>query len=523
MNLIKAALLTTFFIFTLNDTCANNLVRRTYIDLAGRTPSAEEISKAKIQSQVVAEILQSDWYVNNMFNLWADWLRLSDRRDSRAIEQYKEWLLNSIKQNKTYDAMVKELVGAEGHIGSNGAIGFYVRDKNNALDHASFIADTFLGQEVNCAQCHNHPFKDFTQLEFYELAAYTYNVRTSSNPQNKRDAKNLVKGLDDEDKLNRLIDDMFRNIDFSVTETKNKLSLPHDYQYKNAKPKQRIEPNRILGISPPENLDKNRDLYVKWMTSPKNKFFVRNVVERLWHRFIGEKEMTPQQLSKWCNKMVQYNFDLKKYLNDFLCSIEYTQNKTVRRMTAEQIWDSFVYMYNPEYTFNETSQDNDVKKYYEFLQTSTPQQITNIVTKVSAKVEKPSMRDIYEEVTGQKYRNKKRNGGYFVASSDQRTPANDGHFLRQFGQSNRQVLNNSNQDPSVQQALTLMNGDILRILFDNKSHFKKGVDTNNDKNFIFLSFYGKKPSPEESRVFTNFSSQEIAWVLMNSKRFIFYE
>ena len=505
---------------------ANNskLIRRTYIDLAGRTPSYQELNTIKTQQQAAQEILSSKWFVNNMYNIWADWLRLSDRRDNRSMNQYKEWLISNIQNNTPYDEMVYELVNSSGNVATNGAAGFYVRDKDNPLDHAAFMAETFLGEEINCAQCHNHPFKDLTQLQFYETAAYTYGVRVSSNQRNKQRAINLVKGRENYNILNRLIQDMYRDIDLSANITNRKLTLPHDYQYKNAKPKQQIDPGNIIGYPISDNVEKDRVLYAKWMVSNRNKLFVENIVTRLHERLTGSTEMSNERKIYWMNQMVKVDFDLKKYLYMYVTGPEYLyRSEKLRRMTGEQIWDSFVNMYSADYEFVTYNINEGWTEYLNALANLTPEDITNTVIRVSETEEKPTVSHVYEDLKITVPEKTKRPRGYFVASSEQRSPADDGHFLRQFGQSNRNVLNNDTQDASVQQALTLMNGNILNTLFDKKSNLKQEIEKYNDKTFLFMTFFGTKPTPQESRLFTNYDAKDIAWMLLNSKRFIFYE
>lgn len=502
----------------------SKLIRRTYIDLAGRTPSYQELNNTKTQSQAVNEILDSNWYVNNMYNLWADWLRLSDRRDGQSMNQYKQWLLSNIQSNRPYDEMVYDLISASGNVATNGASGFYVRDKNNPLDHAAFMAETFLGEEINCAQCHNHPFKELTQLQFYETAAYTYGVRVSSNQKNKQQAINLIKGRDDYGILNRLIQDMFRYVDFSANVTNRKLQLPHDYQYKNAKPKQEIQPGHIIGYSISDKVEKNRELYAQWMVSKRNKLFVENVVLRLNEKLTGSKEMSNERKIYWMNQMVRVDFDLKKYLAMFMVSPDYlNRSEKIRRMTSEQIWDSFVNMYSTNYEFSTYGAQIDWTEYIETVSAFTPKEITNIVIAVSNDHEKPNVKHVYQEMGVEGPESPRRPRGYFIISSEQRSPADDGHFLRQFGQSNRNVLHNDTQSASVQQALTLMNGNILNTLFDKKSNLMTEIEKYNDKTFLFMTFFGTKPTPQESRLFTNYDAKDIAWMLLNSKRFIFYE
>jgi hypothetical protein len=68
--------------------------------------------------------------------------------------------------------MVTEMLTAEGSVAATGPSGYLLRDPGMPLDNLANTLNVFLGANVACAQCHDHPFADWTQREFYELAAF---------------------------------------------------------------------------------------------------------------------------------------------------------------------------------------------------------------------------------------------------------------------------------------------------------------------------------------------------------------
>ena len=89
-----------------------------------------------------------------------------------------------------YDQFVAHLINAEGYLWEDGATGFYFRDAGMELDHMANTFQVFLGTQVVCAQCHDHPYDAWTQKQYYQQAAYAYGVKTS-NPKAGRQLRAL--------------------------------------------------------------------------------------------------------------------------------------------------------------------------------------------------------------------------------------------------------------------------------------------------------------------------------------------
>ena len=164
------------------------LVRRLYLSLAGRIPTFEEINSYlsntsdQKKSQLIEELTESTGYDSHMFNWWADLLRLKSRmrggNQIQAGQLYNHWVKEQVVQNVPFDQMTYSLVTAEGYPWENGAVGYYLRDSGMPLDNMSNTAQIFLGTQMVCAQCHNHPFDKWTQMEYYKMASFTYGIST---------------------------------------------------------------------------------------------------------------------------------------------------------------------------------------------------------------------------------------------------------------------------------------------------------------------------------------------------------
>ncbi|MEZ5433342.1 MAG: DUF1549 domain-containing protein [Verrucomicrobiales bacterium] len=100
--------------------------------------------------------------------------RQSGKQRQQANEAaYRLWIKDALRQNKPYDQMVCELVSARGNLWDNGAIGYYQRDRGMPLDNMANTVRIFLGTRLECAQCHNHPFDKWKQMDFFQMAAFS--------------------------------------------------------------------------------------------------------------------------------------------------------------------------------------------------------------------------------------------------------------------------------------------------------------------------------------------------------------
>ena len=161
---------------TLNAAISDEVfVRRIYLDLAGRVPSVEETraflgnTYAAKRDRLIEELLGSEGHVSHAYNYWADVLRVNDSLGNNGKSNeaaYRLWIKDALRQNKTYDQMVYELISARGHTWENGAIGYYQRDRGMPLDNMANTVRVFLGTRLECAQCHNHPFDHWKRKDF---------------------------------------------------------------------------------------------------------------------------------------------------------------------------------------------------------------------------------------------------------------------------------------------------------------------------------------------------------------------
>ncbi|MEM6365415.1 MAG: DUF1549 domain-containing protein, partial [Planctomycetota bacterium] len=360
-------------------------LRRVYLDVAGRIPTFREATRfltsddPRRREKLIDELLNSPDYVSNFYNFWADTLRLVDKPQPNMIAQpFLSYVKDSIAENKPYDQWVYEMLTADGRLWDNPAVGYQLRDDGMPLPYIDNTVRIFLGKQIGCAQCHDHPFDDWTQYQFYQLAAFTAGTRTriikgdpgfeKTNPANalinegkKRFPKGRVPG-----EFQRLA----RANTYQVRELKQRMRLPHDYAYSDAEPKSIVESEVLWGEIPTSAQGGTpREQFAAWVTSPDNEQFSNTIVNRLWKRLLGVGLVEPIDDFREDNpcvnealmaflgeELIRQDFDVKELIRTVLYSQTYQRRgfdydvtsgepfylpgPAVRRLSAEQVWGS---------------------------------------------------------------------------------------------------------------------------------------------------------------------------------------
>jgi hypothetical protein len=165
--------------------------RRVYLDLVGRVPTVEELTaylgdhKSDKRERLVDSLLgdkYNDEYVRNWSTIWTNVLigrtGGNERKSLVNREGMTKYLNETLKYNKPYSDMARELITAVGSCRPgdddfNGASNF-LADKmaENGVQATAKTSQIFLGMAVQCTQCHNHPFNEYKQNQFWEMNAF---------------------------------------------------------------------------------------------------------------------------------------------------------------------------------------------------------------------------------------------------------------------------------------------------------------------------------------------------------------
>ena len=395
------------------DWAANNLtpnapaddsvfMRRIYLDVVGRIPTsreAEEFQASREEGRraaLIDKLLDSEGYVQNYFHYWADVLRVQSK-GQRTGPAYVHFVKDALRSNKPYHMFVREMVAGDGKAWSDGAIGYYTRDRGMPLDNMASTVRVFLGTRIECAQCHNHPFDKWTQRQFYEMAAFTSGVEirdfggsftggisdllrdqdmairtTFKHPEwpkytateadrltywaevekvgrARRAAEEYL--LQAERLYNQAMSEPrgFGRYPKVTFDEKRKVTLPPDYKYDDAKPKSVVEAAAMMGHAfTPLPGETRVQAYARWLANPENDRFNKVVVNRLWKKSFGlalieplddltdtTVAVNPELLSHLEKLMVSLNYDMKAYLRILFNTSTYQRQASMRKWHPE--------------------------------------------------------------------------------------------------------------------------------------------------------------------------------------------
>jgi hypothetical protein len=243
--------------------------RRATLDIAGRLPSAEEMESFRgstapdKRDQLVEQLLSSTDYADYFANKWAALLRnkRTDAKQTRGAYAFHAWIRDSLAANKPYDQFVREILTASGEVSENPPVAWYrqVRNMQTQLEDASQL---FLGQRLQCAQCHHHPYEKWSQADYWSFGALFSQVSYKPGAQPGEDVVIPRRGP------------------AKATNKKNGQSV---------KPAALAEPAFHLTED-----DDARQFLADWMTKPANPWFARAVVNRYWKHFFGRGLVDPE-------------------------------------------------------------------------------------------------------------------------------------------------------------------------------------------------------------------------------------
>ena len=330
-------------------------LRRVYLDIAGVIPTAEQATaflddrSGDKRSKLIDQLLSKPTYGRRMADIWATLMYPIDS-DNRFVSKapLHTWLEEKFNANMHWDAMAFELITATGDIDKSPA-GVYAIANRGVDKLTDSVGKLFLGVQIQCAQCHNHPFTHWKQAEYWGLAQFFYKVNVS-NPRAAKDGGTIT--VSEEGRINRKIN----AVPESAKEVAPKLLGADVLKLDTSKP--------------------YRPVLANWICSPQNPFFAKAFVNRVWAQYMGrgivnpvddlsvENEPThPELLNRLAKEFADSGFDIKHLIRGICNSQAYQRtskpdgdnrddktlysHQAIKVLSGEQLFDSLTSILGP--------------------------------------------------------------------------------------------------------------------------------------------------------------------------------
>jgi len=328
-----------------------DFLRRITLDLAGTIPSPKDATLFGIdpnpnkRKELIDELLRSPAYAQLWGRYWREVVtsRATEARVRLAVPAFEKWLIEQFEQNRPWDEITREMLTATGSVSEEGATGLIFSHTGQPQELAAEVSRIFMGIQMSCANCHDHPTDSWKREQFHELAAFfprltvrrtepnnirSFAVMSYQAPRRQRgqdfSPERLFQGLDrnrdgeiEKSEARGPLSQRFDTLLATIDKNKNgKLSLKEFQEAR--RPANNVQPGRgeseyyMPDLDDPsskgtltepaffisevnanvpstgtDDLDR-RDALADLVTAKSNPWFARAFVNRMWSEMLGQ-------------------------------------------------------------------------------------------------------------------------------------------------------------------------------------------------------------------------------------------
>lgn len=464
-------------------------LRRASLQIAGRLPTADEVevfladTSVQKRTELVDRLLASGGYADLFAQKWSDVLRNKRRGQKDRIPGtigFHRWIRNAIATNMPYDQFVEAILTATGTPETCPPTQWYheVRYLDRYVDDT---AQVFLGVRIGCARCHHHPSENFSQEDYYGLAAFFARVgRRGGAGVEERRANETIFVKPSGEVKHPLTDEVVP---------------PHGLG---------AEPVKVDLYGDP------RQALVDWMRRDDNPYFAKAFVNRMWAHFFGRGLVEPLDDLRQTNPAT--NDPLLEMLAEEFLSSGFDMRHIVRLIATSTTYQ----------LSSEPNEDNldEMQSYARFY----PQRLTAEV-----------LLDAIDTATGVPTGF----GGLPAGTTAVQLPDEDytNGFLTLFGRPPRESACECERvaAPSLSQSLFLMNDKFFLDKVNAKKSLAEQLTAETGEptaqiDKLFLATLSRPPRTDERERALAYLAEEkqpleayrnLLWVLLNTKEFMY--
>ena len=319
-------------------------LRRITLDLVGRLPSPAEVTAFVFDSSpdkrpaVVERLLARPAFGHNWARYWRDVIlyRRAEDRAMLAAGAAEAYLADQFNQGVAWDAIARSFISATGDVRQNGATAIIMAQMGDANDVTAEMSRIFLGVQVQCAQCHDHPTDRWKRQQFHELAAFF--PRITVRPVRDGMPRSFeVVSHDSQPRRQRKGGGMRRG------------DLEH-YMPDLKDPESKGTPMTPVFFLTGQRLAtgeadlRRRETLAEWLTAPTNPWFAKAFVNRMWSELVGEGFYEPvddlgpdracsaaETMEYVAGQFVEHGYDVKWLFRAITATQAYQRESRPRR------------------------------------------------------------------------------------------------------------------------------------------------------------------------------------------------
>ncbi len=345
--------------------------RRAYLDIIGHIPPVDELKAfladkdpAK-RSKLIERLLDDPSYIRNWTTIWTNTsigrgFRQRGDRDEVSRLGMDKFYRDAFAKNRPWNEVVYDIVTADGNFEENGAVNFILAQlemPDEAVQLTAKFTRVFLGLQVQCTQCHDHPFNEWKQDQFWQFNSFFRQTGKSIQRKYDEDSGRMVVDY---------VEVVWNNINQEEVffERRNGLVRPAYPMLMNVK------------IDPAVHVDRRGELG-KLLKDDADKLVARAMVNRMWGHFFGygftkpvddmgphNPPSHPELLELLTEEFVKSRYDVKQLMRWIANSEAYNltsqtgkgneidnpsagevplfSHMYVKAMEAEQLYDSLI-------------------------------------------------------------------------------------------------------------------------------------------------------------------------------------
>ncbi len=458
-----------------------DFLRRVYLDIIGTLPTAAEareflgdVSTDK-RNRLVDSLLVRKEYADFQALKWSDVLRV-DRLalGHKQAYVYYRWIRDAFARNRPFDDVAREIITATGPLSKHPAGNLFKVAKKPG-EVAATVSQVFMGIRIECAQCHHHPFDQWSQRDYYGMEAFFTQVNFKSTPAGQ-------------------------------------VLLPNKKSTtKHPRTRDVVQAHALLQDEPDETPEGDRRrLFADWLTADDNRWFARNIVNRVWAQLVGRGIVTPVDDFRLTNPPT--NPELLDALAKSFVESGFDLHALIRTITSSRTYQ----MVTTPSGMNERDEQNYSRALFKRLDAEVR---FDMICQVTGSSEK------FKGVPA---------GSRAIELWDSQVPH---YFLSLFGRPVRATAcecERANQ-PSVAQVLHVLNSPQIQEKLSSDAGQLAMLEGSigDDEQLveeIYLMFYSRFPTTDEQVSVSRYLAkadnrrkavEDVAWSLMNTVEFLF--